>query len=269
MISTTNDYSLLKWPSVTVSVFITLVAFILLLCFQSKSWFAYESFDTNDKSIISDTTIKYPRSLEYGSFGLWSLCIGHYIDQDMKCESWISQTRPDYFSVLVVLTSCALFLANLSIFPTWAATILILYNVRNCYIRHIVVCLWIILFLSLVFTCTLICALIIIGLTKYYSPGRFFIGSMYISFETGSGIYGLLIATILAAICLILIFISLIWKKFIELKLIEEEKELYRQLTDESYIPSWHRAIPVPRASSTDDERFGEPPPYKPNYDSA
>jgi hypothetical protein len=63
------------------------------------------------------------------------------------------------------------------------------------------------------------------------------------------------------------LFISLVWKKFIEARLIEEEKHLYQQLADDNYAPSWHKVIMIPRTPLTSDEHFGEPPPYNPNYE--
>ncbi len=58
--------------------------------------------------------------------------------------------------------------------------------------------------------------------------------------------------------------ISLIWKKFIEIKLIEEEKELYRQLNEDNYTPNWNKIIRIPRTNDDDDDDSSEPPPY--NY---
>ncbi len=189
MISTANDYSLLKWPLLTVSIFITLLAFLLLLSFQSNTWFTYESYDISQKSKILNKTIIYPRSLEDGSFGLWSICIERPNDWNVVCDSWIKQTRPQNFSVILILVSCALFIANLAVFPSWAASILILYNLNNRYIRYIAVFLWILLFLTLILTCLLICIMIILGLTNYYSPGKFILDTMQISFDAGSGVY--------------------------------------------------------------------------------
>ncbi len=46
------------------------------------------------------------------------------------------------------------------------------------------------------------------------------------------------------------------------MKLIEEEKELYRQLADESFTPGWPRIIAIPRSLSAFDDVFDEPPSY-------
>jgi hypothetical protein len=47
------------------------------------------------------------------------------------------------------------------------------------------------------------------------------------------------------------------------MRLIEEEKQLYRQLTEENYPSSWHQVIRIPRTPSVaDDDSDEEPPPY-------
>ncbi len=55
---------------------------------------------------------------------------------------------------------------------------------------------------------------------------------------------------------------TLIWKQFISMRLIEEEKDLLRQLSEENYRPGWHKVVMVPRGTSTVDDSLGEPPPY-------
>jgi hypothetical protein len=55
---------------------------------------------------------------------------------------------------------------------------------------------------------------------------------------------------------------SLIAKKFIEMRLIEEDKQLYQQLTDDNYPTTWHQVIRVPRRSSAPGDSDDEPPPY-------
>ena len=62
----------------------------------------------------------------------------------------------------------------------------------------------------------------------------------------------------MAIICLILVISTLIWKKVIETRLIQAEKELFKQLSDDSYRPGWHKIPMVTRPSSTN-----EPPPYE------
>jgi len=48
-----------------------------------------------------------------------------------------------------------------------------------------------------------------------------------------------------------------------EIRLIEEEKELYRLITAEERMPSWHQVIRIPRNILISDEEFDqEPPPY-------
>lgn len=189
MISTSNDYSLLKWPLVINSILITFLALILLLSFRSKAWFTYESFDTTEIFIPPNGTVRFFHSLEFGSFGLWELCIGYNHDLSMKCDSWTRRTRPEYFNVIVVLTSIALFLTNLTVFPSWAATIFVLYNINNRYIRHIVTFLWILFCLSLLFTIPLIMVMVLIGVSKYYSPGKYYLDTRFMSFHTSTGIF--------------------------------------------------------------------------------
>jgi len=74
------------------------------------------------------------------------------------------------------------------------------------------------------------------------------------------------LATVLSLICLLILIVSLIWQKFIEMRLIEEERELYRQLNDDSYTPNWSK-VRVRRGKSDFDEHLDEPPPYNPYYD--
>jgi len=193
MISTANDYSLLKWPSLINSVLITLLAFMLLLSYQSDSWFTYESFRIDKTTATTNSTIKYPNSFTYSAFGLWSLCTVQLNDLTMKCYTWIKQSRPQYFDVITILMTCAVFLANLAIFPSWALTILILYNVKNRYIKHIVAFLWIVFCFSLLITLLIFASMILVGLTKYYSPGKFITDTQYISFHVGTGMYYMLI----------------------------------------------------------------------------
>ncbi len=188
MISTANDYSLLKWPLLLNSVLITVLSFLLLMSFQSNSWFTYESFNIESNPIKLYADVKYPVSFEYSTFGLWSFCTEQYNRPVMKCSTFITQTRPEYFGVINILVSCSVFLANLSIFPSWALTILILYNVKNSYIRHISIFIWIVFCLLLIITFFNICSMILVGLTKYYSPGKFISNTQFISFHIGSGL---------------------------------------------------------------------------------
>jgi hypothetical protein len=188
MVSATNEYSNLKWPLTFASILTTLLAFILLLSFRSDSWFTYELLHTDNKSIISNTT-SYSRMLEYGSIGLWKICNSHYNDPNIKCDVWTRETRPHSFNVMIILVSCALFLSNLTVFPSWGLSILILYNSNNRYIRPIVGFMWVLLFLTLSFTILLMIAMLLIALTQFYSPGNFIIDTKYLFFYSSDGLF--------------------------------------------------------------------------------
>lgn len=174
---TRNSYSILKWPLVVCSVSIVLTAFLLFLSFQSTTWFTFETVRTN-----GNLTLK---TVEYGSFGLWEQCTGEQLE---NCETLARRTRYQSFNVINILTSCALFLVNICIFPSWAAIILLFYNVNNCYIGYIVSIFWTLLSLVLTFTCLLISMLVIVGLTPYYSPGNLVFERGFTVYHTGPGI---------------------------------------------------------------------------------
>jgi hypothetical protein len=157
------------------------------MSFQSNSWFTYESFNIGRNPTKLNQDTNFPISFEYSTFGLWSFCTELYNHPVMKCSTFISQTRPEYFGVINILVSCSVFLANLSIFPSWALTILILYNVKNSYMRHISIFMWIVFCFLLIITFFNICAMILVGLTKYYSPGKFISETQFISFRVGPG----------------------------------------------------------------------------------
>jgi hypothetical protein len=189
MMSSVNEYSPLKWPITLASLLTTLLAFILLLSFRSNSWFTYEFIQIDNKSAISNTTTPtYSRILEYGTVGLWTICTGHYNDPNLKCDVWTKETRPHSFNVIIVLVSCALFLSNLTVFPSWGASILILYNSNNRYIRHIFGFIWILFFLTLSFTVILLVAMLLSALTQFYSPGHFIIDTDHLFFHSGHGL---------------------------------------------------------------------------------
>ena len=188
MISTNNEYSQLKWPITAASILTTLLAFILLLGFRSDSWFSYEMIHRENRSLLSNTT-GYSRILEYGSVGLWKLCVGHYDDPRVECETWTKESRPHSFNVIIVLVASGLFLSNLTVFPSWATFILILYNANNRYIRHIVGFIWILFLLTLSFTLLLLMAMLLSALTKFYSPGVFVIDSNYLFFRSDQGYF--------------------------------------------------------------------------------
>jgi len=188
MISAANEYSNLKWPLTFASILTTLLAFILLLSFHSDSWFTYELLHTDNKSIISNTT-SYSRMLEFGSIGLWTICNGRFNDPNIKCDVWTRETRPHSFNIMIILVSCALFLSNLTVFPSWGSSILILYNSNNRYIRPIVGFIWVLFFLTLSFTILLTIAILLIALTQFYSPGKFIIDTKYLFFYSSDGLF--------------------------------------------------------------------------------
>jgi hypothetical protein len=186
MISTVNDYSLLKWPLTIGSVLITVVAFLLLLSFRSDAWFTYEITNRHN---APNTTVKYSRMVEQGSFGLWKYCQSQHNDQIMICGTFTRESRPQNFSVILILISCALFISNLAFFPTWASTILVLYNTNNRYVPHILVFLWIVFLLAFTITAILICIMIFVGITSFYSPGTGSTSSYRIKYYIGSGVF--------------------------------------------------------------------------------
>lgn len=183
-----NDYIHLKWPLALASILTTFLAFILMLSFRSDAWFNYELIHTDNRSINSNSTT-YSRILEYGSIGLWTICAGASIDPNIQCDVWTKESRPHSFSVIIVLVSCALFLVNLTVFPSWGATILIVYNTHNRYVRHILAFIWILLLLTLCFTVLLLVVLLLIALTQFSSPGRFIIDTKHLFFYSGHGLF--------------------------------------------------------------------------------
>lgn len=188
MISTTNAYTVLKWPSLLNSVLLTILTFLLLLSFSSDSWFAYQTFNVDRNTTGTGIILKEPIT-GINKFGLWTSCVDKYRNRTMQCSTWIRETRPEFFNVITMLVTCAVLLANLAIFPTWALTILILYNVKNIYIRFMVVFLWIVFCFMLLITCLTVCAMIFLALTKYYSEGKFLVGKRCIVVDSGPGVY--------------------------------------------------------------------------------
>lgn len=259
IIGSTNVYTHLKWPLTFASILTTLLAFILMLSFRSNAWFTYELIHTDNRTSFSNQT--FSRTLEYGSIGLWTICFAHMNDLNVKCDVWTKDTRPYSFNVIIILVSCALFLSNLTVFPSWASSILIVYNSNNRYIRHVLVFIWILLILTLSFTVLLILAMLLIALTPFSSPGRFIYQSKSIYFHSDHGLLYASLATILSIICSIVIIITLIWKKLIEMKLFEAERDLLKRLSDDNFQPGWHRIVMAPRASAS-IHPFPAPPPY-------
>ncbi|CAF2550353.1 unnamed protein product [Rotaria sp. Silwood2] len=261
MSSTANDYSHLQWPLTFASVLTTFLALILLLSFRSDSWFTFEIIQINNKSTISNTT-RYSRLLEYGSIGLWTICIGHYNDPDFQCDAWPIENRPHSFNILITLVSWALFLSNLTVFPSWGSSILIHYNSKNRYVRPIFAFIGILLFLTFSFTVILLTAILFIASTPFYAPGRFVIDTGHLFFQYGFGLIYAAFATFLAIICLILVILTFIWKKMIEIKLKQVERDLLQQLSNDGYQPGWHKMVIAPRTPLTNDP-IGQPPPYE------
>lgn len=189
MINSTNAYSTLKWPLFLFNLLILCLILTLFLTYRSHTWFTYESFLINDKPDAYNRTGNLVRLLEYGSFGLWETCLGTVFNQNTTCTTWTRRTRPEYFHVALVLLTCALALANLTIFPAWAAAILIVYNISNRYTRYVVTILWILFVFSFLTSVLLIYVMSLVGITKYYSPGEFTYDSKSIVFHTGWGIF--------------------------------------------------------------------------------
>lgn len=63
-------------------------------------------------------------------------------------------------------------------------------------------------------------------------------------------------------VSLILVLATLIWKKLIQMELMEAERELFRQLSDDGYRPGWHKIVMAPRTPVSNDQ-LGGPPPYQ------
>lgn len=47
------------------------------------------------------------------------------------------------------------------------------------------------------------------------------------------------------------------------MRLVEEERQLYEQLTNEQYSSAWHEVMRFPRNSAISDDDFEAPPPYR------
>ena len=201
MINTTNAYSVLKYPLLLSSIFITFSALTMLLTYQSHAWFTYESFTIAEQTIPPNRTVNKIQLLEYGSFGLWEICLGHDQDRSTSCTTWTRRTRPEYFQVILILVSVALVLATLTIFPSWTATILVIYNISNRYTGYIVAILWVLFVSSLVISILLIVTMSMVGITKYYAPGEFTDDFKYLTFHTDWGIIFLFIGKYSIDVC--------------------------------------------------------------------
>lgn len=188
MISTSNDYSNLKWPLITNAVLIIISFLLLIVSYQSDSWFNYESVNLAPSQTSQNATVEYTHLLEYGSLGLWSICSHRYNDPNAECVFWTGSTRPQFFNAMVILMSCSLYLTTLTIFPSWVSFILILYNTNNQYVKYINIAIWIVFGLTAVTACVLIAVLVLTLLTTFASSKRMFMGSVYITFTNGFGL---------------------------------------------------------------------------------
>jgi len=63
-------------------------------------------------------------------------------------------------------------------------------------------------------------------------------------------------------VCLILVIATLLWKKLITMELMEVERDLLKQLSEDGYQHGWHRIVMAPRTSVSTDPTVG-PPPYE------
>ncbi|CAF1374862.1 unnamed protein product [Didymodactylos carnosus] len=251
--SSSNDYHNLKWPLIIFSIATTVLVGLIFAGYLSNEWFTYELVNTDNQT--------YERTLEYGSLGLWHLCTGH-VYMPMNCDTWTKATRPTYFNIVLVLFACALLVTNLTLFPAYAAAILIAYNSHNYYVRYIGLFIYILIVLAFTFTVLLVTATIFASVTQFYSPGRFVVETKYLFFHRSTGIYLAEAATILSITLLILIIITIIWRKYIEMQRLEAEKALLRQIFDENYRPGWYKiksgsGFTAPIATSE------TPPPYE------
>ena len=184
MINSTNGYKNLKYPLLIFSFLSIILSVILLFSFRSGSWFTYELFTIQNRTSGTDRL-----TFELGSLGLWSICIRHSDQAVEKCDQWIRQTRPENFQVILIFVSCAFFLSNLIICPSWITVILLFYNQTNRFIHYIIGLSWVLFLLSLTLTSLLICALIFASTTKLYAPGVFVLDDRYMVFHAGPGLH--------------------------------------------------------------------------------
>lgn len=186
MISATNGYVHLKYPLIIFAILSTILPVVLLLSYLSNSWFTYELF------VAQNHTTGLTRFVfEYGSVGLWHLCIRHPDEPWEKCDPWIRQTRPEQFLFILIIVTCVLFLSNLMVFPSWIAVILAFYNQFNRYISYMIGLSWLLTFFSSVITVLLITVLILLTTSKMYSPGIFSLDDRYMAFHAGFAYHAL------------------------------------------------------------------------------
>ena len=194
MVSAEGEYSHLKYPLLVFACFNTLVALMILFSYGSNAWFSYQSIQLVSGSNSSSDAfggISF-HVLESGSFGLWSLCIDFSDTSQTKCQLWVEQPRPHHFNTIIALLSCALFLSNLILFPSWMVFILLSYNRANRYLRHIVLFSWVLALLSLIVVVLLTSSLILAVLTRFYTPGVFHLDNQQLNFHISSGFFSAL-----------------------------------------------------------------------------
>lgn len=189
MDSTANEYWHLIYPLLVVSCSTIVMSLMILFSYGSGAWFTYQSVQIINRTVPWDDTAGdvFTRILESGSFGLWSLCVDFSYTIQPRCDLWTERTRPHNFHPIIVLLSCALFLSNLLIFPSWIAVILLCYNRLNRYLRYVVSLSWILSLLSLILLVLLISSLILVSLTQFYAPGQFHIDNQQLNFRVSTG----------------------------------------------------------------------------------
>ncbi|CAF1600996.1 unnamed protein product [Rotaria magnacalcarata] len=263
LIGTTNSYSILKWLSILTSLLITILAFILLVSFNSNSLFKYDAVNLEEVITKSNSSVQYSRTIEEGSVGIWYFCVKRELSPVTECDPWTQATRPHYFKTIMILYTFALYFINLIIFPSWILFILLVYNTYNCYLRYIVGLIWALCLLTLILLCILVSILAFIRLTRFYTPGRFFVGRKFLSFRSGGAMDYLTSAIIISIICFVLSIITFAGKLFIDKEVAESERELLKQLSDENSPTIWQKPTMIPRTRTSSDDYSEEPPPYK------
>lgn len=71
------------------------------------------------------------------------------------------------------------------------------------------------------------------------------------------------LGTFLSFICVVLIAIILIWQKLITIRLIQAEKDLLKQMSEDGFQPGWYRMVMAPQTPTANDQ--SAPPPYDAN----
>ncbi|CAF3298449.1 unnamed protein product [Rotaria socialis] len=263
IIGTANSYSILKWLSILTSLLITILAFLLLVSFNSDSLFKYDAVHLDDIIPTSNLSVQHSQIIAEGSIGIWYSCVKLEPSSVTVCDPWTQTTRPHHFQTIMILYTFALYFANLIIFPSWVLFILLVYNTNNCYLRYIVGLIWASCLFTLILLCILVSILDLIRLTKFYTPGRFFEGTEFLSFRSGRAMDYLMSATIISAICFVLSIITFAGKLFIDREVAESERELLKQISDENSPTAWQKPTMIPRTRTSSDDHSEEPPPYE------